>query len=96
MAGIQRFRADASAARLADDPIFRGEATLQSLVNEGNAELLRVTAVTFNDGAHNRPHYHAADQVLIATQGSGFLASDDERLLLEPGDIALIPRQTRH
>lgn len=96
MAGIQRLRASAAAAQVADDPIFLGEVAIESLVNENNADLLRVTSVTFRDGARNRRHYHAADQVLIATEGSGFVASDAEILLLEPGDIALVPKETRH
>lgn len=78
------------------NPIFVGAVSTQEVVNESLAEILRVTAVTFEEGAVNRPHRHTTDQVLVATSGSGFVATDDDHHPLEPGDVALVPAGTRH
>ncbi len=96
MPGIRRVRIDPSEGRPVRDPIFVGAVATQEIVNETHAELLRVTAVTFEDGARNRPHRHSTDQVLVVTAGNGFIATGDETLSLEPGDVAFIAKGTRH
>jgi len=96
MPGIRRIRIDPSEAKPARDPIFVGAVATQEVVNEAHAELLRVTAVTFDDGARNRPHRHSTDQVLVVTSGRGFIATDEETLSLESGDVAFIAKGTRH
>lgn len=96
MADIRRIRIDRSQAIPASDPIFVGKVAIQQIVTDAMADLLRVTAVTFEDGARNRPHRHSTDQALVATSGEGFVATADEELALEPGDVAFIPAGTRH
>ena len=96
MGAIRHVRLDRSQGALSTNPIFIGSVSAQEVVNEALGELLRVTAFTFEDGAVNRPHRHTTDQVLVATSGSGFVATDDERHPLEPGDVAFIPAGTRH
>ena len=96
MEGIRHIRLDRSQSAPATDPIFVGPVSTQEVVNEALGELLRVTAVTFDEGAVNRPHRHTTDQVLVATSGTGFVATNHERYLLEPGDIAFVPAGTRH
>ena len=96
MAGIRLIRLERSQSAPATDPIFVGSVSTQEVVNEALGELLRVTAVTFDEGAVNRPHRHTTDQVLVATSGTGFVATDHEHYPLEPGDIAFVPAGTRH
>ena len=96
MEAIRRVRLDRSQGVASTNPIFVGSVTTQEVVNEALAEILRVTAVTFEDGAVNRPHRHTTDQVLVATLGSGFVATDDDRHPLEPGDVAFVSAGTRH
>ena len=96
MEGIRLIRLDRSQSAPSTNPIFVGSVTTQEVVNEAIGELLRVTAVTFEDGAVNRPHRHTTDQVLVATSGSGFVATDDEHHPLEPGDVAFVQSGTRH
>ena len=96
MGGIRRIRLDRSQGVPSSNPIFVGSVSTQEVVNEALAEILRVTAMTFEDGAVNRPHRHTMDQVLVATSGSGFVATDDDRHPLEPGDVAFVPAETRH
>ena len=94
--GIKRMTIDAAEALPASNPIFVGEVVSQDLVPEGVADILRVTAVTFRDGARNKRHTHSTDQVLVVTSGEGFVACDDEQLNLRPGDVAFIEKNTPH
>jgi quercetin dioxygenase-like cupin family protein len=96
MTGIRHVRLDRSKGAPSSNPIFVGSVSIQEVVNDALADLLRVTAVTFENGAVNRPHRHTTDQVLVATSGSGFVATDEERYPLEPGDVAFIASGTRH
>jgi quercetin dioxygenase-like cupin family protein len=96
MAAIVRTRIDSAQAKPSQNPIFRGSVAIQEIVNDAAGDLLRVTAVTFSDGARNRPHRHTTDQVLVATSGKGFVASEEEHHALEPGDVAFIPVGTKH
>ena len=96
MGGIRCVRLDRSQGVPSTNPIFVGAVSTQEVVNEALVEILRVTAVTFEDGAVNRPHRHTTDQVLVATSGRGFVASDDDHFPLEPGDVAFVPARTRH
>ena len=57
MEGIRHIRLDRSQSAPSTNPIFVGSVTTQEVVNEAIGELLRVTAVTFEDGAVNRPPY---------------------------------------
>ena len=94
--GIRRVTIDEAQASPATSPIFIGEVVSQDLVPEGVAEILRVTAVTFRSGARNKRHTHTTDQVLVATSGEGFVASDNEVFELSVGDVAFIEKDTPH
>ncbi len=89
-------RADTTGLPRSDNPIFVGEVVAQTIVDDAAAELLRVTAVTFRDGARNRWHRHAADQVLVITTGLGILADEQTEHPIEQGDVVLIPAGERH
>ena len=93
---IRRIRIDEAQASPATSPIFIGEVMSQDLVPEGVADILRVTAVTFRNGARNKRHTHSTDQVLVATSGAGFVASDNETLKLGVGDVAFNEKHTPH
>jgi quercetin dioxygenase-like cupin family protein len=96
MTAIRHVRLDRSQGTPSTNPIFTGPVSIQEVVNDALGEILRVTAVTFEDGAVNRPHRHTTDQVLIATSGSGFVATDEEYHPMQPGDVVFIPVGTRH
>lgn len=96
MTGIRHVRLDRSQGTPSTNPIFVGAVSTQEVVNDALGEILRVTAVTFEDGAVNRPHRHTTDQVLVATSGNGFVANDEHHHSMEPGDVAFIPAGTRH
>lgn len=75
--------------------IFLGLAETQSPVGE-EARDLRLTEVTFKDGARNRLHSHTTDQILIVTAGLGIVATEREEREIGPGDVAFIPAGERH
>lgn len=75
--------------------IFVGRAETQSVIGD-EARDLRLTEVTFRDGARNRLHSHTTDQVLIITSGHGIIATETEEREVGPGDIAHVPAGERH
>ena len=93
---MKLIRQDEATAVPSSAPIFEGDVATQNLVAEGDAALLRVTSVTFRDGARNKFHRHASDQVLVVTGGRGVVATDDEALSVSLGDVVLIPAGERH
>jgi quercetin dioxygenase-like cupin family protein len=79
-----------------NNPAFVGPVLTQDIVSDDMAALLRVTEVTFLAGARNKWHMHAADQVLIVTQGQGIIATEAEERTITPGDVVLIPAGEKH
>jgi len=93
---VNIMRHDPSRGEPDRSPIFIGEVTRQSFATDDTAELLRVNSVTFRNGARNRLHHHAVDQVLIVTHGRGYIATETERFEIEAGDVVLIPAGEPH
>ncbi len=81
---------DTAGRNAASAPIFVGRVETQTVVGD-QSEHLRLTEVTFRDGARNRLHVHATDQVLIVTAGEGIVATREREESLRPGDVAFIP-----
>lgn len=81
--------------RAASAPIFVGDVLTQTVIGDQSAHL-RLTEVTFREGARNRLHVHATDQVLIVTAGAGVVATPEREEQLLPGDVAFIPAGERH
>lgn len=93
---MKRVQIDRAAAVPSLSPIFVGDVATQNLVAEGEADLLRVTAVTFEDGARNRWHRHTTDQVLVVTAGRGIVATEAEEVSVAVGDVVFVPAGERH
>jgi quercetin dioxygenase-like cupin family protein len=75
---------------------FSGRVRLQNLrrpEEDGAAELI---AVFFETGARTIPHIHDADQVLYFVEGEGIVATERDRRVLRPGEIAVIPAGMWH
>jgi quercetin dioxygenase-like cupin family protein len=79
----------------AGDDIFVGRVALQTIIGD-EARDLRLTEVTFRDGARNKLHTHTTDQLLIVTAGEGIVATEHEERSVQAGDIAYIPAGERH
>ena len=74
---------------------FVGRVLAQPLVAE-EAQVLRLGAITFEDGARTRLHRHDYDQVLLITNGSGILATPSEQHVVGPGDVVFVPAGEPH
>ncbi|HYV91492.1 MAG TPA: cupin domain-containing protein [Chitinophagales bacterium] len=69
---------------------FTGNAWLDILVKNDNIKC-NVAKVTFEPAARNHWHTHPAGQVLLATQGKGYVQKKGEPIqLLLPGDVVII------
>jgi quercetin dioxygenase-like cupin family protein len=75
--------------------IFIGAVDRQSVIGD-EARDLRLTEVTFHDGARNKLHTHTTDQILIVTAGEGIVATEHEEHTVRAGDVAYIPAGERH
>jgi len=96
LSSVKRVRLDRAAAAPSPSPIFVGPVRTQNLIAEGDADSLRVTAVTFEDGARNRWHMHTTDQVLVVVEGHGVVATEEQEIEVTEGDVILIPAGQRH
>lgn len=93
---MKRFRQDRDTATHARGEIFIGDVYMQNLITQDDAPSLRVTAVSFENGARNRWHRHTTEQALIVTHGEGIVESESEAFHVTPGDVVLIPAGERH
>ena len=50
----------------------------------------------FDAGARTKFHKHTGDQILIITDGTGAVGTDNETLTLVEGDVILIPAGENH
>jgi quercetin dioxygenase-like cupin family protein len=87
---------DPSKSTLSPAPIMIGEVASQMLVSEVDAADIRVTSVTFRDGARNRLHRHSCDQVLVIVDGRGVIATEAETREVERGDVIVVPAGELH
>ena len=86
---------DVTARDAADNPIFLGKVSVQSVIGDGTDEL-RVIVVHFSHGAVNVFHTHDFDQILYVTEGKGIVATEQAEVVVTPGTIISIPAGERH
>jgi quercetin dioxygenase-like cupin family protein len=87
---------DLSNSTVSQTPIMVGEVASQMLVSEVDAADIRITSVTFRDGARNRMHRHSCDQVLVIVEGRGIIATETECREVERGDVIVLPAGELH
>jgi quercetin dioxygenase-like cupin family protein len=61
----------------------------QGLTDESKE--VSVNIIHFDHGAHTRMHIHGCDQVLLVTEGKGFVETEQERHELAEGDVVFAP-----
>ncbi len=74
------------------DPIFIGEVATNGIITDD----LRVFFVHFPPGARTTWHAHASDQVLIVTEGTGIVATEETEVEVRPGDVVVAPAGEKH
>jgi len=52
--------------------------------------------VSFSAGSRNKFHRHTSDQILIVTEGTGVVATEDAEATVTAGDVILIPAGESH
>ena len=87
---------DPAARTRAVGDIFVGEVEAFTAVGAEHSRDLRLSDIHFKDGAANRWHVHTTDQILVVTDGDGFVETDTERHDLTRGVVVLVPANTRH
>lgn len=75
---------------------FDGDVRMVAVNRPEAANGAEVLAVYFGPGSRTRPHTHPVDQVLHVTEGKGVVATETERLIVEPGDIVVVPAGIWH
>jgi quercetin dioxygenase-like cupin family protein len=76
-------------------PLFSGsDVTIQQLIpDDGEFDM---SIVNFGNGVRNKFHTHENDQILIVTEGTGYVATEKEKCRVEVGDIVLFPAGEKH
>lgn len=77
-------------------PLFTGNVVRQSPVTDDEGSDLSIDYVHFPKGVHNKFHKHANDQVLIVTEGTGFVETKNKRVTLKKGDVVWTPAGEVH
>ena len=52
--------------------------------------------VSFSAGSRNKRHTHSSDQILLVTEGTGVVATEQEERTISVGDVVLIPAGEVH
>ncbi|MDQ7844707.1 MAG: cupin domain-containing protein, partial [Armatimonadota bacterium] len=75
---------------------FSGRVRLHHLVRPTDPGRVELIGVFFEPGARTIPHVHSTDQALYVLEGEGIVATEHERRIIRPGDVAVIPAHTWH
>ena len=68
----------------------------QSILQQGESSNFNFSIVKFSAGSRNKFHKHSGDQILVITEGTGKVATDNETLTVSEGDVVLIPARENH
>ena len=78
-------------------PLFTGTQVFrQEIVQPGDSQSFNFSIVNFSAGSRNKFHTHTSDQILIVTEGTGVVATEQEERTITVGDVALIPAGENH
>ena len=68
----------------------------QSILNPDDSNNFNFAIVAFDAGSRNKFHKHSGDQILVVTEGTGKVATDDEVIEVAEGDVVVIPAGENH
>ena len=78
----------------ATSALFTGNVvTRQAPVEAGDSNNFNFGLVSFSAGSRNKFHKHSGDQILIVTEGTGTVATDDEEVEVNRGGRGNHPRR---
>ena len=76
--------------------LFTGDVSRQTVFEPGDSSNFNFGIVSFSAGSRNKFHKHSGDQILIVTEGTGKVATDDETVVVNEGDVVIIPAGENH
>ena len=76
--------------------LFTKPVTMQSIIGPQMSKNFIITQVNFGCGIRNKFHTHDDEQILIVTEGKGIVATDEEEIVVGPGDVIYIPAGEKH
>ncbi len=76
--------------------LFTGDVSRQTVFEPGDSANFNFGIVSFSAGSRNKFHKHSGDQILIVTEGTGKVATDDETVVVNEGDVVIIPAGENH
>ena len=68
----------------------------QVILESGDSSDFTFGIRIFDAGARTKFHKHTGDQILIITEGTGSVGTDNETLTVVEGDVILIPAGENH
>jgi quercetin dioxygenase-like cupin family protein len=90
-------RTEADMAPLGSGGLMTGtQVWRQPILNPDDSQNFNFAIVAFDAGSRNKFHKHSGDQMLIVTEGTGTVATDDEEVEVTVGDVVIIPAGENH
>jgi len=77
-------------------PLFSGDVFRQVIVDPAESQTFQFSIVNFSAGSRNKFHQHTSDQILIVTEGTGVVATNEEERTVTAGDVVLIHAGENH
>jgi quercetin dioxygenase-like cupin family protein len=91
MSEVPKTKAEMTGGLMTGTQVWR-----QSILQPEDSSNFNFSIVAFDAGSRNKFHIHSGDQVLIITEGTGKVATDNEVLTVTEGDVVLIPAGENH
>ncbi|CAI8052684.1 hypothetical protein GBAR_LOCUS28816 [Geodia barretti] len=80
----------------ATSALFTGDVTRQAPFTADDSNNFNFGVVSFSAHSRNKFHKHSGDQILIVTEGTGTVATDDEEVEVTAGDVVIVPAGENH
>ena len=91
MNDVPRTKAEMTGGLMTGTQVWR-----QAILDPEDSDNFNFAIVAFDAGSRNKFHKHSGDQILVITEGTGTVATDDETLTVHGGDVVVIPAGENH
>lgn len=91
MSDVPRTKAEMTGGLMTGTQVWR-----QAILDADDSDNFNFAIVAFDAGSRNKFHKHSGDQILIITEGTGKVATDNEVLEVNEGDVVVIPAGENH
>tara|TARA_B100001013_G_scaffold280297_1_gene180344 strand:+ start:479 stop:874 length:396 start_codon:yes stop_codon:yes gene_type:complete len=91
MSSVAKTKAEMSGGLMTGTQVWR-----QAILDPADSNNFNFSIVAFDAGSRNKFHKHSGDQILIVTDGTGTVATDNESLTVSEGDVIVIPAGENH